>query len=127
MASNRGIIDPSIEDCVEMFESGDYVWNSGYFVSDIEFIVQQFRQTAPEVTTIVDEIITYRGTDQWQVKLQELYPTIPALHFDTAFLERLKPGQAILLKSDLKWADPWQSVCIKRSPANLCRGQCDAG
>lgn len=106
---------PTIEDCVEMFESGQYVWNSGYFVSDIEFVVKQFRRSAPEVTTIVEEIIRYRDTEQWDTKLRELYPTIPSMHFDTAFLERLVPGQAILLKSDLKWADPGSLYALKEA------------
>ena len=106
---------PPIEDCVEMYESGNYVWNSGYFVSDIDFVVNQFRRSAPEVTNIVDEIISYRETDQYLQKLQELYPTIPAMHFDTAFLERLVPGQAILLKSDLKWADPGSLYALKEA------------
>ena len=67
---------------------------------------------------IVDEIISFRGTDAYQTKLQELYPTIPAMHFDTAFLERLVPGQAILLRSDLKWADPGSLYALKEALQN---------
>ncbi len=78
-------------------------------------MVKQFRRSAPEVTTIIEDIIRYRDTDQWDTKLQALYPTIPAMHFDTAFLERLVPGQAILLKSDLKWADPGSLYALKEA------------
>ncbi|MFN8529732.1 MAG: sugar phosphate nucleotidyltransferase [Anaerolineae bacterium] len=106
---------PRLDICEEMFKSGNYVWNTGYFVTTIEFIVTQFRKLAPEITNVVEEIVKYVGTDQEQAKLLELYPTIPSMHFDEAFLERLGPEYAVLLKGDLRWADPGSLYALKEA------------
>ena len=106
---------PPLEDCVTMFESGNYVWNSGYFMTDIEFLITQFRQLAPEITTIVEQIVAQRDTSLEQETLLALYPTIPAIHFDNAFLERLDPKYIVLLKADLKWTDPGSLYALKEA------------
>ncbi len=119
---------PNLEECVEMFTSGNYVWNSGYFVATIEFVVSEFKKRSPEIAAIVQEIVSYQGTPQEAEKLNALYPTIPATHFDHAFLERLEHDQFAVLKADLKWADPGSLYALKEmlqaSPeANVTRGK----
>lgn len=119
---------PKREQCVEMLESGRYVWNPGYFVTTIEFVVAQFRKLAPEISPIVEEIVSYEGTAQAEEKLDSLYQTIPAMHFDEAFLERLGPDHAILLKTDLKWSDPGSLYALKEAlqtstEANVTQGK----
>lgn len=106
---------PSLEDCQAMFETGNYLWNSGYFVSDIEFVVNQFQVLAPEITTIVEKIIAHQGSAREQQILNALYPTIPAIHFDHAFVERLDPQHILLLKSDLGWSDPGSLYALKEA------------
>ena len=118
---------PSPETCVRMFNAGNYLWNSGYFVTTVEFVVSQYRLLAPELTTIAEEILSYEGTSQAEAKLRELYPTMPSIHFDESFLMRLKPHHAVVLKLDLEWTDPGSLYGLKEAlqtskDANVTQG-----
>jgi mannose-1-phosphate guanylyltransferase len=106
---------PALENAKMMVKSGEYVWNSGYFVTTVEFIVEQYHMLAPDVATIVDEIISYDGTIHAEAKLEELYPRIPAMHFDESFLMKLQPNQAKLFKVNLGWSDPGTLYSLKEA------------
>jgi mannose-1-phosphate guanylyltransferase len=114
--------------CEDMLASGNYVWNSGYFVTSVEFMTAAFRTYAPELARCIEEIVSYRGTPQARAKLEELYPKAPSLHFDVAILEKLPREQAVLLQVDLGWSDPGNLYSLKEalqaSPeASVTRGQ----
>jgi mannose-1-phosphate guanylyltransferase len=74
-----------------------------------------FRKLCPELSTAIEEIVAYRGTPDYERKLDELYPDVPALHFDVALLERLPPEQAVLLQADLGWSDPGNLYSLKEA------------
>jgi mannose-1-phosphate guanylyltransferase len=101
--------------CEDMLASGNYVWNSGYFVTTVEFMTAAFRSLAPELAERIEEIVSYRGTPQAQAKLEELYPSVPSVHFDVAILERLPREQAVLLQVDLGWSDPGNLYSLKEA------------
>ncbi len=118
---------PPLEECERMVQSGEYLWNAGYFVSSVEFLTEEYRALAPEITGIVEEIVSYAGTPQEDAKLRELYRTIPAIHFDEAFLMRLKPEQSLMMKNDLGWSDPGSLNSLKEAlestrEANVTQG-----
>jgi mannose-1-phosphate guanylyltransferase len=113
--------------CEDMLASGNFVWNSGYFVTTVEFMTNAFRTLAPELAERVEEIVQYRGTPQERAKLDELYPKVPSVHFDVAILERLPRSQAVLLQVDLGWSDPGNLYSLKEalqtsSEASVTRG-----
>jgi mannose-1-phosphate guanylyltransferase len=101
--------------CEDMLASGNFVWNSGYFVTTVEFMTAAFRKLAPELAARVEEIVQYRGTPQEKEKLDELYPKVPSVHFDVAILERLPRDQAVLLQVDLGWSDPGNLYSLKEA------------
>jgi len=113
--------------CEDMLASGNFVWNSGYFVTTVEFMTNAFRTLAPELAARVEEIVQYRGTPREQAKLDELYPKVPSVHFDVAILEQLPREQAVLLQADLGWSDPGNLYSLKEalqdsSEASVLRG-----
>lgn len=114
--------------CEDMLASGNFVWNSGYFVTTVEFMTNAFRTLAPELAASVEEIVQYRGTPQERAKLDELYPKVPSVHFDVAILERLPRAQAVLLQVDLGWSDPGNLYSLKEAlqtstAASVTRGE----
>ncbi len=118
---------PPKDVCGEMFASGKYVWNSGYFVTSVEFMTAAYRSLAPELASAIEEIVSYRGTPREQEKLDELYHKVPALHFDEAILMRLSERQAVLLRVDLGWSDPGSLYALKEAlqdapGATICQG-----
>ena len=113
--------------CEDMLASGNFVWNSGYFVTTVEFMTAAFRTHAPELAERIEEIVQYRGTPRERAKLDELYPKVPSVHFDVAILERLPREQAFLLQADLGWSDPGNLYSLKEalqesSEASVLRG-----
>ncbi len=109
---------PTPEVCRQMFESGRYTWNSGFFATTMEFVLSTFRRASPELSAVAEEIVSYDGTDQAQAKLRELYVKMPILHFDDAFLTQVKPQQAVILKIDLDWTDPGTLYGLKEALAS---------
>jgi mannose-1-phosphate guanylyltransferase len=101
--------------CEDMLASGNFVWNSGYFVTTVEFMTAAFRRLAPELAERIEEIVSYRGTPLERAKLDELYPSVPSLHFDVAILERLPREQAVLLQVNLGWSDPGNLYSLKEA------------
>jgi mannose-1-phosphate guanylyltransferase len=106
---------PSKARCEEMLASGRYVWNSGYFVTSVEFMTNAFRSLCPDLARGVEEIVSHRGTSRYEAELSRLYPLLPALHFDTAVLERLPREQAVLIQADLGWSDPGNLYSLKEA------------
>ena len=118
---------PSKDVAAQMLASGRYVWNSGYFMTSVEFMTSAFRALAPELASAIEEVVSYRGTPREREKLDELYVSVPALHFDEAILERLPKKQAVLLQVELGWSDPGSLYSLKEtlqdSPeSTVCRG-----
>jgi mannose-1-phosphate guanylyltransferase len=101
--------------CEDMLASGNFVWNSGYFVTSVEFMTAAFRRLAPELAQRIEEIVSYRGTPLERAKLDELYPSVPSLHFDVAILEQLPREQAVLLQVELGWSDPGNLYSLKEA------------
>jgi mannose-1-phosphate guanylyltransferase len=106
---------PPKPECEQMFASGRYVWNSGYFVTSVEFMCAAFRSLTPELAAQIEEIVSYRGTPQERQKLEELYPKVLSLHFDEAILVRLGTDQAVMLSVDLGWSDPGSLYSLKEA------------
>jgi mannose-1-phosphate guanylyltransferase len=118
---------PPKEDAVRMFESGRYVWNSGFFVTSVEFMTSAFRRYAPELATEIEKIVRERGGEREAAALEAIYPTVPKLHFDEAILERLPESQAVLLQAELGWSDPGSLPALKETlevsaEATACHG-----
>jgi mannose-1-phosphate guanylyltransferase len=106
---------PPKAECERMLASNRYMWNSGYFVTTVEFMTAAFRSLAPELAARIEEIVSYRGTPAQQEKLAQLYSAVPSVHFDEAILERLPQGHAVLLKVDLGWSDPGNLYSLKEA------------
>lgn len=106
---------PSLDRSIQMVKAGNFLWNAGFFVTTVEFIVAQYKFLAPEITKVIDEILSYEGTPKADQKLNELYPTIPSMHFDESFLMRLQPTQAVLIKVNLGWSDPGSLYGLKEA------------
>ena len=106
---------PPIERCEEMFKSQQWVWNTGHFVTSVEFMTSAFRTRAPNISAPVESIVSYRGTSQESSKLQELYPQLPSSNFDDVILKQIPRDQAYVVKADLGWVDPGNLNSLKEA------------
>ena len=55
---------PSSKECARMFNSGEYFWNSGYFVSSIDFILREYQRLSPDIFSIAEKTISAKSGRQ---------------------------------------------------------------
>lgn len=100
---------PALPDCEQMFTSGDWLWNPGYFVFDLDFVLSLYQQHQPELYALIADMI------HDEEKIAREYPNAPAMSFDNAIVEKTSPDQAVVLPVDLGWSDPGTLYALKAS------------
>ncbi len=93
---------PAPVECEQMFHSGEYFWNPGYFITSVSFLVEQYKKLAPDIFQAIN---------------QGNYHLAPAQSFDRAIIEKVDLKQAVVLKTDLGWSDPGTLYALKEVSA----------
>ncbi len=111
---------PDVEVCKQMFESGEWYWNPGYFLCDLDFILSLYAKHVPEMNKAL-----LRMTQDESLLASE-YAELESVHFDNAILEKLDPS--VVLKVSLGWSDPGTLYALKEAiepdqNKNAVRGQ----
>jgi mannose-1-phosphate guanylyltransferase len=96
---------PPMTECVEMFGSGDYSWNPGYFITSIDFIWDSYQRLAPEIFKPV---------------VSGHYGEAVAKHFDEAIIEKLDLSRAAVIKLNMGWSDPGTLYALKEALQKSC-------
>ncbi|HYE60162.1 MAG TPA: sugar phosphate nucleotidyltransferase [Candidatus Kapabacteria bacterium] len=100
---------PDVATCVSMFESKEWVWNPGYFVFDIDFVLGLYKQHMPDMYASLERMV------ESEEKINAEYATLPEHHFDEAIVQKIDPSQAVVLKVDLGWSDPGTLYALKEA------------
>ncbi len=103
---------PEISACQKMFKSGDWMWNPGYFVFDIDFVLELYKKHQSDMFTSLEEMVDN------EEKIKKEYPKLQSISFDNAIVEKVSQSQAIVLKVDLGWSDPGTLYALKELLAN---------
>ena len=112
---------PELEDCEKMFESGEWVWNPGYFIFNIDFVLDLYKELMPYMYDDLKKMSGDYG------KIKELYHTLEAISFDDAILEKIDKTQATVLKVDLEWSDPGTLYALKEAIEPDKHKNCEQG
>lgn len=101
---------PNLENAKKFVASGDYLWNAGIFVWNVNTVLEAIQEYAPEVYTILNQ-----GEESWctaneQSFLNKYYPTTPSISIDYAIME--KATNIYTLPADIGWSDlgTWGSL-----------------
>lgn len=100
---------PSISLCNELFESGKAVWNTGYFVTSIDFVIEMYKEHMPEMLSQLEEMTADPS------KLDEMYPKLESISFDDAIIVKARKDQALVTKVDMGWSDPGSLYALKEA------------
>lgn len=106
---------PAADLCQQMFESGRYVWNTGYFMTTIGFVRDLYRQHQPAMADSLEQIGQAIGQSHYQDILNSLYPSLPSIHFDDAILTHVGREQALVLHHEMGWSDPGTLYALKEA------------
>jgi len=97
---------PPLDVCRRMFAEKTHVWNTGYFVTTIGFVQQQYQQQQPQIWQKLSEIGQTIGQPEYLETLHRVYPQIKSLSFDDAILQHIAPEKAAVLHGKMGWSDP---------------------
>ncbi len=86
---------PDQKTAEEFLESGQYLWNGGYYLFSGKQIITYFEQLAPEIISTVRD---YLATPS-----EESYKTVPSEPIDTAIAEKL--DYLAVVPAQMDWSD----------------------
>jgi mannose-1-phosphate guanylyltransferase len=109
------IYKPSTERCDEIFESGEWLWNPGYFIVDLDFVLGLYEELMPDMYSQLMVIAESIGTVRESDVLEEIYPQMESISFDKAIIEKVPPEKAVVLRTDMGWADPGTLYALKEA------------
>ncbi len=110
------VYKPQIDKCNQMFKSKEWLWNSGYFIMDLDFALSLYEKLQPKMYKYLQKIERDVGTKKEKGTLKKVYPMLEKIHFDNAIAEKVTPNQAVVIKADLgEWSDPGTLYALKEA------------
>lgn len=106
---------PAKEACDTMFAEKTHVWNTGYFVTTVGFILDLYKQHKPKMWAGLSTIKAAIGQANYHDVLNEVYPKLEEISFDDAILTHVAPSDALVLHSDMGWSDPGTLYSLKEA------------
>lgn len=101
---------PNIEMAKTFLESGEFLWNSGIFVWNLQTISEAFRYLLPEVADRFREGELLMGTDKEESFIEDIFPKCPNISIDYGIMEKAK--NVYVLPASFGWSDlgTWGSL-----------------
>lgn len=102
---------PMLALCEKMYATGQWMWNPGYFVFDVDTMLSWYQQHTPGMYKALVDMV---GDEE---KVQQCYPSLESTSLDNAILEKLDTSDAVVLKVNLGWSDPGTLYALKEAMA----------
>ncbi len=101
---------PNLETAQQYLAAGNYLWNAGIFVWNVETITSAIRRYAPQIAGVMDELAPSLYTEKEGEELKRLFPTCEKISIDYAVMEKAKGIH--VLPADFGWSDlgTWGSL-----------------
>ena len=100
---------PEVEDCKEMFASGEWLWNPGYFIFDIDTMLSWYQEFQPEMNAALLDMVCDDAL------LRKEYGSLPSMSFDDAIVKHIDPSFGVVIKTDMGWSDPGTLYALKEA------------
>ena len=101
---------PSLEVAEEYLAAGNYLWNAGIFVWNVDTITSELRTHTPALASVMDEMSKSFYTADEESVVGELFPTCEKISIDYAVME--KADCIYTIPADFGWSDlgTWGSL-----------------
>ena len=101
---------PDLETAKTYVAAGDYFWNAGIFIWNLEAIEHAFKNYLPEVYEIFDKAMPVLGTPDEEAYIAEHFPECPNISIDYGVME--KSENVYVIPADFGWSDlgTWGSL-----------------
>ena len=116
---------PNLETAQSFLDSGNYLWNAGIFIWNVQTVIDAFETHANEIYQILGTDKSAYNTAEEQAFIDKMYPTTPSISIDYALME--KADNVYTIPSDFGWSDlgTWGSLHAetpKDEQANVIKG-----
>ncbi len=101
----RHVEKPDYETAQKFLESGEYLWNTGYFVWPLEKIMKLSSRYVPDTYESLKQIQKAIGSDEEEEVVRNEYKKIPKMMIDKALFEKLGKEDQLELTAVLGWTD----------------------
>lgn len=101
---------PDLETAQKYLAAGNYLWNAGIFVWNVDTITSALRTHAPQIAGVMDEIAKDFYSERENETIQTLFPTCEKISIDYAVME--KAGNINTIPAEFGWSDlgTWGSL-----------------
>ncbi|MEQ1745289.1 MAG: mannose-1-phosphate guanylyltransferase [Saprospiraceae bacterium] len=105
---------PDLDNARRFVDSGQYLWNAGIFVWNLQTILSAYQRFAPDIYQILEQGRGLFNTPGEQGFIEQHYPTTPDISVDFAIME--KADNVFTLPADFGWSDlgTWASLHTER-------------
>ena len=103
---------PSKKVAKKFFDSKNYAWNLGYFVTTPRFICNAYKKFSPDIFSSIENIVKHYGKPDFYQVLKSDYGKTESISFDNAILEKLDKKDAYVMVEDIGWSDvgSWEAL-----------------
>jgi mannose-1-phosphate guanylyltransferase len=117
---------PDADTARAFLASGEYLWNAGIFIWNVQSILQAFESLSPDIYNILKAGQGQYNTASETAFIQENYPTTPNISVDFAIME--KAENVYTIPAEFGWSDlgTWASLhaeCPKDENDNAIQGK----
>lgn len=101
---------PNLEMAKIFLASGEFYWNSGMFLWNVDAILEAFSNYLPEVKEKFESGAAVYNTDKEQDFVNKVYPLCPNISIDYGIME--KAQNVYVMMADFGWSDlgTWSSL-----------------
>jgi len=101
---------PDLKTAKEYIRNGEYYWNSGIFIWNVNTIISALRVYQPELNVIFEQLLPIYGTDREQAIINEEFPKCDNISIDYAVME--KADEIFVFPANFGWSDvgTWGSL-----------------
>lgn len=105
---------PPREEAEELFKTGDWLWNTGYYITTPEYVLSLVEKYYPDMYQKLLEIEKVLGTPDETKVLEAIYPTFEPIHSDHVVQYKADPKDVMVIESNTGLEDPGDLYAIKR-------------
>lgn len=94
---------PNLEMAKFFISSGEFLWNSGIFMSNAKTMVAAVKEHLPELSTLFEEGSSIYNTENEHQYIEKIYPLCTNISIDFGVMEKAK--NVFVLSTEFGWSD----------------------
>ncbi|MCA9391833.1 mannose-1-phosphate guanylyltransferase [candidate division WWE3 bacterium] len=102
---------PTLKVAKEYLRSGDYSWNLGYWVLKPKHLFAKYKDFAPQILSVAEEIVNSDFSKESTDKFAELDKT----SFEYIFSENCEPSETYVMNTNMGWYDVGEWISLKET------------